>query len=175
MRIRTGLSGAFVVLALVLAGCGSGDSDAAAKGAPSASKAGKSEGACALLTPAEVGAKFGSTFGDGVPTRQETGADVCVWTSTSGTPAKTFSITVLRQGNVEGALKSSGLQVPELFAQAKAAYPKAEKIDLGDAAYATAGEVQVLDGDTWYSFSAYLGAGRTAVDGLKQLATQVVG
>jgi hypothetical protein len=175
MRIRSGLPGALLVLALGLSGCGGNDSAGATKATPSASAGGKSTGACTLLTVAELQAKFGSAFGDGVPTHQETGADLCVWTSTNASPAKTFSITVLRQDGLDGDLKSSGLRVPELFEQTKAAYPKAKPLDLGDEAYASPSEVQVLDGDTWYSFSAFLGTGSDAVAVLKDLAAQVVG
>jgi len=175
MRIRTGLPGALLVLALVLSGCGGNDSAGATKATPSASAGGKSEGVCKLLTPAELEAKFGTAFGDGVPTHQETGADLCTWTSANASPAKTFSITVLRQDSLDGALKSSGQTVAELFEQTKAAYPKAVSVDLGDQAYASPSEVQVLDGDTWYSFSAFLGTGSGAIDILKDLAARVVG
>jgi len=175
MRIRTGLSGILLVLALGLTGCGGNDSAGATKATPSASAAATSDGVCKLLTPADLEAKFGSAFGDGVSSHQETGADQCLWTTKDATPAKTFSITVLHQNNLDGALKSSGMDVAALFKQAKAAYPKAVSVDLGDEAYASPSEVQVLDGDTWYSFSAFLGTGNAAADILQDLAARVVG
>lgn len=177
MKTVAGLCGTLVVLTLVLGGCG--DSGEAAQGTPSATVADKSSAAtvdvCKLLTPGGLEQQFGISFGDGVPAHQEeTGSDQCVWTSSGGSPATTFSVTVLRQDGLRGDLKSSGMTLAQLFEQTKGAYPKAKAIDLGDQAYIAAREVQVLAGDTWYSFSFH-GPDDTGVDGLKALAAQVVG
>ncbi|MFI6503944.1 hypothetical protein [Nonomuraea typhae] len=156
MRILTGLSGSLLVLALTLTGCASKD-------------------ACTLLAAGDLEAAFGRPFGDGKPTHQEdTGADQCAWTSTDAAPGVTFSITVLSQDRLAGAFKTSGMTLAELFEQSKLAYPNAEAVDLGDAAYAAVGEVQVLDGGAWYSLSVH-GAGDGAVGGLKELAERVAG
>jgi len=177
MRTAAGVSGSLLVLVLALSGCG--NSGEAAKGTPSATIENKSSAAtvdaCKLLTPGGLEQQFGISFGDGAATHQEeTGSDQCVWTSSSGTPATTFSLTVLRQDGLRGDLKSSGMTLAQLFEQTKGAYPKAKAIDLGDQAYIAAREVQVLAGDTWYSFSFH-GPDDTGVDGLKAVAAQVVG
>lgn len=179
MRILTGLSGSLLALALVLTGCGSDDSEKEPKDSSSASNGDKSEDvnvdACKLLAAADLEEQFGSPFGDGDLTHQEeTGGDQCVWTSTEAGSAETFSIIVLRQDGLGGVLETSGMSLAELFEQTKLAYPNAEAIDLGDEAYISVHEVQVLDGDTWYSLSFH-GTSDTAVDGLKALAAQVAG
>jgi hypothetical protein len=179
MRIVTGLAGPLLVLALAVTGCGNDNAGKASKAGASPSTGDKSAGvivdACKLLTPADLKAKFGSPFDDGELTHQEdSGADLCVWTSTDGSPAKTFSTTVLRQKGVDEAFGTSGLTVAQLFEQGKAAYPNAKPVHLGDEAYVAVTEVQVLDGGTWYSFSVH-GADEGAVEGVKELAAQVVG
>lgn len=177
MRILSGLSGSLLVLALAVTGCANDDPGKESKAEPSAVKGeGATTDACKLLKPADLKAKFGSQFDDGVLTHQaETGGDQCTWTTTDGAAAKTFSVTVLNQAGLAGALKTTGMSVAELFDQAKLAYPKAKPVDLGDKAYSSVNELQVLDGDTWYSFSMYLGASHGPADVLKELATQVVG
>ncbi|MEV0800419.1 hypothetical protein AB0I34_22185 [Kribbella sp. NPDC050281] len=175
MRTVAGVSGSLLVLVLALSGCG--NSGEAAKGTPSATIENTSGAAdaCQLLTPGGLEQQFGIAFGAGAATHQEeTGSDQCVWTSSGGTPATTFSLTVLRQDGLRGDLKSSGMTLAQLFEQTKGAYPKAKVIDLGDQAYIAAREVQVLAGDTWYSFSFH-GPDDTGVDGLKAVAAQVVG
>ncbi|MEU7003588.1 hypothetical protein [Nonomuraea sp. NPDC046570] len=179
MRFLTGLSGSLLVFALTVTGCGGDGAGKDAKDTPSASPGDKSadagEDVCKLLTPGDLKATFGSPFGDGKLTHQEdTGADQCVWTSAGAASGATFSITVLSQDRLAGVFKSNGTSVTELFEQTKLAYPNAEAVDLGDEAFAAVSEVQVLDRDTWYSLSFH-GAGDGAVDGLKKLATQVVG
>jgi hypothetical protein len=179
MRILTGLAGSLMVLALAVTGCGSDDADKEPNGGASPSTGDKSAGvivdACKLLTPADLKEKFGSPFGGGELTHQEdSGADQCVWTSADDSPAKTFSATVLRQDGLDDAFGAGGLAIAQLFEQTKAAYPNAEAVDLGDEAYVAVTEVQVLDGGTWYSFSIH-GAGDGAVEGVKELAAQVVG
>ncbi|MGW0810651.1 DUF3558 family protein [Nonomuraea sp. NPDC002799] len=182
MRILTCLSGSLLVLALTVTGCGGGgDAGENAKDTSPATPSGKPAAAgvdvCELLTPGGLEAAFGSPFGDGELTHQEdTGADVCAWTSTDAASEATFSITVLTQDRLAGAFKSNGSRVAELFEQTKLAYPNAKAVELGDEAFASAGEVQVLDRDTWYSLSFHrAGAGDGAVEGLKKLATQVIG
>ncbi|TCC65850.1 hypothetical protein E0H73_02660 [Kribbella pittospori] len=175
MRTVAAVTGSLLVLVLALSGCG--NSDETAKGTPSANVEDKSAGAaaCKLLTPGGLEQQFGVSFGDGVPSHQEeTGSDQCVWTSSGGVSTTTFSLTVLRQDGLRGDLKSSGMTLAQLFQQTKGAYPKAKAIDLGDQAYIAAREVQVLAGDTWYSFSFH-GPDDTGVDGLKAVAAQVVG
>jgi hypothetical protein len=177
MRTVAVASGSLLVLGLALSGCG--NSDEAAKSTPSATIANKSSAAtvdaCKLLTPGGLEQRFGVSFGDGALTHQEeTGSDQCVWTSSGGASTTTFSLTVLRQDGLRGDLKSSGMTLAQLFEQTKGAYPKAKPIDLGDQAYIAAREVQVLAGDTWYSFSFH-GPDDTGVDGLKAVAAQVVG
>ncbi|TCO59611.1 hypothetical protein [Actinocrispum wychmicini] len=153
MRILIGLSA--LALALTVTGCGGKSAE-------------EGVGACKLLTPSDLEATFDSPFRDGKPTHQDdTGADQCVWTSSGGT----FSITVLSQDRLAGAFKSNGMKVADLFEQAKLAYPNAKAIDLGDKAFASVSEVQVLDRDTWYSLSFH-GAG--TVEKLTELATRVV-
>lgn len=180
MRFIAGLSGSLLVLALAVTGCGSGDPDKKSKDASSGSSGDKAEGvtvdACALLTPADLETTFGGPFDDGELTHQEeTGADQCHWTSADGPEEMTFSIAVVSRAGLGGDLESSGMTVAELFEQAKTAYPNAVAMDLGDQSYAAVSEVQVLDGDRWYSFTAYLGAGADPLDGLKELAAHVVG
>lgn len=179
MRILTGLSGSLLVLALALTGCGSDDPDKESEDASSAPSVDRGEGAtvdaCELLTPADLEAKLGSPFDDGELIHQEeTGADHCVWTSTDAAAAETFSVIVLRQDGLGGELKTSGMSLAQLFEQTKLAYPDAEPLNLGDEAYIAVREVQVLADETWYSFTFY-GTGDTAVEGLKELAAQVVG
>jgi hypothetical protein len=170
MRILTGL----LVLALAVTGCGSDDPEP--QGATYGDKAeGVKVDACKLLTPADLEAAFGSPFGDGELSHKESGADQCAWTSTDAAQAKTFSIAVLREDGLDETHKSAGQSLADVFKQTKAAYPNAEPVNLGDEAYAAVSEVQVLDADTWYSFTAYLGAGIDPLGGLKKLATQVVG
>ncbi|TDD91149.1 DUF3558 family protein [Actinomadura rubrisoli] len=184
MRILAGLSGSLLVLALAVTGCGDdggGDEGGGedAKGTPSASPGAKSADAgvdvCKLLTPRDLEASFGRPFGDGKPAHQEdSGADQCVWTSTGAASGATFSITVLSQGRLAGAFKSNGASVAELFKQTKLAYPNAKAVKLGDEAFASVSELQVLERDTWYSLSFH-GGGGNAVGGLKELARRVVG
>lgn len=185
MRIASGVSATLAVAALLLSGCGS-DDDKSADGAPSSGPAAEESNssgaaagpldACTLLTPADLKQAFGSPFNEGDLTHQDqTGGDQCVWTNEDAPPVKTFSITVLRQGSLEGAIKSSGLSVSELHAQTKAVYPDAVPIDLGDDAYLAETELAVLKGDTLYTFSTFLGTSDTAISGLKALAAQVVG
>lgn len=177
MRTVAAVPGSLLVLGLALSGCG--NSDEAANSTPSAPVANTSGAAtvdaCKLLTPGGLEQRFGVSFGAGALTHQEeTGSDQCVWTSSGGASTTTFSLTVLRQDGLRGDLKSSGMTLAQLFEQTKGAYPKAKPIDLGDQAYIAAREVQVLAGDTWYSFSFH-GPDGTGVDGLKAVAAQVVG
>lgn len=160
MRMLTGLP--LLVLALAVTGCGDdGEKESA--------------GVCALVPGAEMEKAFGSPFGQGKLTHEDsTGADQCSWTS-SGSASKTFAVTVLRQDGLEGDFAAGGRTVAQLFEQAKAAYPNAKPLQLGDESYAAVSEVQVLDGDTWYSFTAYLGAGADPIDALTTLAARVVG
>lgn len=184
MRIRTGVSGSLLVLALAIAGCGgdepdqeSKDTSSAPSDAPSDDPAeGATVDACTLVTSADLEETFDSSFDGGELTHHaETGADQCLWTTTDTASPETFAVTVLREDGLDGTLETSGMSLAELFEQAKSAYPNAEAVDLGDAAYAAVSEVQVLDGDTWYSFTAYLGAGGEPLDELEELAAQVVG
>jgi hypothetical protein len=179
MRIRTGLSGSLLVLALAATGCGSDEPDEESNDPSSAASSDQGAGAttevCTLLAPADLEAEFGSEFDGGEPTHEEgTGADQCVWTSTAAGSAETFSFTVLTQDGLAGELDASGMTVGELFEQTKLAYPNAEPLDLGDESYLSVKEVQVLAGDTWYSLSFH-GTSGTAVEGLKELAAQVLG
>lgn len=177
MRILAGLSGSLLVLALAATGCGSDEPDKESDDPASAASGdpGATVDVCTLLTPADLEAKFGSQFDDGEVTHEEgTGADQCVWTSTATGSAETFSFTVLSQDGLAGELEASGMTVAELFERTKLAYPNAEPLELGDESYISVKEVQVLAGDTWYSLSFH-GTSGTAVDGLKELAAQVVG
>lgn len=178
MRIRTGVSGSLLVL-LTLTGCGSDEPDMESKDSSSAPSDDRGEGAivdvCTLLSAADLDATFGSSFDEGeLIHHEETGADQCLWTSTDTPSPEIFSVTVLRQDGLEGTLETSGMSLADLFERAKMAYPNAEDVDLGDEAYAAVSEVQVLAGDTWYSFTAYLGAGGDPLDELEELAAQVV-
>jgi len=179
MRFLAGLSASLLLVALAVTGCGDDGSDDESKDTSSASSGDQAEGvtvdACALLTPADVETAFGSPFDDGELSHQETGADQCVWKSTDASEEMTFSVAVVRQDGLDSSLESSGQTVAELFEQTKAAYPNAEALNLGDEAYAAVSEVQVLDSDTWYSLTAYLGAGVDPLDELKQLAALAVG
>lgn len=186
MRIVPRIAVPLLVATFALTGCGSDDdkkadepSSSSAPGAGESSDPSSASGpfdACSLLTPADLKKAFGSPFDDGDLTHQEqTGGDQCVWTNEDAPPVKTFSITVLRQGSLEGAIKSSGLSVAELHAQTKAVYTDAVPIDLGDDAYLAKTELAVLKGDTLYTFSTFLGTSSTAISGLKTLAAQVVG
>jgi hypothetical protein len=182
MRITTGITGSFFVLALALTGCGGDGDDKKTTGSSSTkddnSDASSSEplDVCKLITTADLQKQFGSPFDEGELTHQEqTGGDQCVWTNSDAPPVKTFSITVLRQDALGGAIKKSGLSVEELFDQTKAAYPDAQDYDLGDKAFISGSEIQVLEGETSYSFSTFLGTSDTAITGLKALAAQVVG
>lgn len=186
MRITTGLAGALVVLALAASGCGgsgtkaqgatgSGKSSPSRTSSPTAAATGPLD-VCALLTPADLQRAFAAAFDTGAPSHQgQTGADQCVWTSTDAPPVRTFSVTVLRQGSIAGALKDSGMGVKELHASAKAALGNVEKVDLGDDAYLSGTTLAVLKGDTEYTFSTAFGAGAQAVSGTKELAAKVVG
>jgi hypothetical protein len=190
MRIGPGLAGVLGVLVLAVSACG-GDSGASADasqnptsegpatepGSPSASGAATSSGpldVCSLLTPDDLQQAFGSSFGAGERSHQDqTGADQCVWSSTSGPPVRTFSITVLRQGSIAGALEDSGMGVKELHASARAAMGPVEQVDLGEDAYRSGGTLAVLDGDSEYTFSD--SAGSDAVAGIEAVAREVVG
>lgn len=188
MRIVTGISGSLLVLTFALTGCGSDDSDKKSNDATAQSSDSESEkdsdsssseplDACGLLTPADLEKAFGAAFDVGEPTHQEqTGGDQCVWTDADDAPpVKTFSITVYREGALGGALEASGISVEELHEQNKEAFAPVEEIDLGDDAYLAKTELAVLDGDTLYSFSTFLGTSAEAIAGMKTLATQVVG
>jgi hypothetical protein len=188
MRIRTCLLGALLVLGLAVSGCGGDDSDKSSKSTSatgSSNDSSKDSGddsssesldVCGMLTPADLQGAFGSPFEQGELTHQEqTGGDQCVWTNTDAPPVKTFSLTVLRQDSLDGAIKASGLSVEELHEQTKAVYPDAEPIDLGDDAYLAKTELAVLDGETLYSFSTFLGTSDEAIAGMKTLAAKVVG
>lgn len=186
MRITTGLTGALLVLALAASGCGgsgtkaqgstgSGKPSPARTSSPTAQATGPLD-VCALLTPADLQRAFAAAFDAGAPSHQDqTGADQCVWTGTDAPPVRTFSVTVLRQGSIAGALKDSGMGVQELHASAKAALGNVEKVDLGDDAYLSGTTLAVLKGDTEYTFSTAFGTGAQAVSGMKELAAKVVG
>ena len=182
MRITTGISGTLFVLALALTGCGGGDDDKKSTGSSSSkddndgTSSSEPLDVCKLITTADLEQQFGSPFDEGELTHQEqTGGDQCVWTNSDAPPVKTFSITVLRQDSLEGAIKKSGLTVEQLFDQTRAAFEDAEDYDLGDKAFIAGSEIQVLEGETSYSFSTFLGTSDTALTGLKALAAQVVG
>lgn len=186
MRITTGLAGTLLVLSLATSGCGgSGSKSQGPTGGPTPSPSRTSSptaGAtgpldvCALLAPADLQRAFASPFDSGAPSHQDqTGADQCVWTNTDVPPVKTFSVTVLRQGSIAGALKDSGMGVKELHASAKAALGNVEKVDLGDDAYLSGTTLAVLKGDTEYTFSTAFGSSDQAVSGLEALAAKVVG
>lgn len=187
MRITTGLPGALLVLGLAVSGCGGGSDPQAGRSAsatptPRSSSASASPSitgpldVCGLLTPADLQQAFASPFDAGAPSHQDqTGADQCVWTSTDGPPVKTFSVTVLRQGAIAGALEDSGMGVKELHASARAALGDVQQVDLGDDAYLSGTTLAVLRGDTEYTFSTAFGTSRTAVSGMERLAAKVVG
>jgi len=186
MRISTGLSGSLLVLALAVTGCGgSDDKDKGSTDKSTTSDNGDDKDTsssepldvCALITTADLQKQFGSPFDEGELTHQEqTGGDQCVWSNSDAPPVKTFSITVMRADSLEGAIAASGISLEELYEQTKDAYPDAEEIDgLGDDAFISGSEIQVLDGDTTYAFSTFLGTSDTAITGLKALAAQVVG
>ena len=186
MRITTGLAGGLVVLALATSGCGGAGTKAqgaAGSEKPSPSRTSSptagatgSLDVCGLLTPADLQRAFAAAFDAGVPSHQDqTGADQCVWTTTDAPPVRTFTVTVLRQASIAGALKDSGMGVKELHASARAALGTVENIDLGDDAYLSGTTLAVLKGDAEYTFSTALGAGAQAVGGMKQLAAKVVG
>jgi hypothetical protein len=193
MRITTGLCGSLLVLALSVSGCGGG-SDAKSGDASTAKPGGGSSTAasdkpsggestatgaldvCTLLTAADLQKAFGSPFDGGDATHQDqTGADQCVWVNTDAPPIKAFSLTVLRQGAIAGALKEGGVTVTSLHASAKAAFGDAVAVDLGDDAYLSGTTLAVLDGDTEYTFNTGFGTSDQAISGMKSLAAQVVG
>jgi hypothetical protein len=175
------------VLALAVSACGGdpGASAAASQGpateslSPSLSGGATFSGpidVCGLLTPADLRQAFGSPFGVGEGNHQDqTGADQCVWTNTDVPPVRTFSITVLRQGSIAGALEDSGMGVKELHASARAALGDVTTVDLGDDAYLSGTTLAVLKGDTEYTFSSAFGDSAEAVSGMKELAAKVVG
>lgn len=195
MRLSTAISAPLLVLALALAGCGGDDSDdddSTADDAPSSQapddetdepdvEEPEDEGpdqvdACALISPADLEAAFGSPFDEGEFTHQEqTGGDQCVWTNTDVPPVKVFSITVLREGHLSDAFEDSGVSVPKLHEDTKALSPEAEDVDLGDDAYIFGTTLNVLAGDTSYSFTTSNGDSPEAIEGMKTLAAQVVG
>jgi hypothetical protein len=188
MRIRAGLTGVLCVLTLSVSACGSGSGTPAGtsrrtattttpspSATPTASAAGPLD-VCALLTPADLQQAFGSPFGAGEGNHQaQTGADQCVWTNTDVPPVRTFSVTVLRQGSIAGALKDSGMGVKELHASARAALGDVKAVDLGDDAYLSGSTLAVLDGDTEYTFSTAFGDTARAVRGMEALAAKIVG
>lgn len=188
MQIGAGVAGVLCGLALAVSACG-GDGGAlpaastagtsASSTSPSSSPTAGATGpldVCALLTPADLQQAFGSPFGAGEGNHQDqTGADQCVWTNTDVPPVGTFSVTVLRQGAIAGALANSGLGVKELHASARAALGGVTEVDLGDDAYLSGSTLAVLKGDTEYTFSSAFGGSAAAVRGLEALAAKVVG
>lgn len=184
MRIWAGLTGVLCGLALAVSACG-GD-PGATPGASKRSTASPSQAAtstvsgpldvCGLLTPADLEQAFGNPFGAGEGSHQDqTGADQCVWTNTDAPPVRTFSVTVLRQGSISGALKDSGMGVKELHESAKAALGNVESVDLGDDAYLAGSTLAVLEGDTEYTFSTAFGDSAEAVSGMEALAAKMLG
>jgi hypothetical protein len=183
MRITTGLTGVLVALAAV-SGCGGSGTTAGTVARTTSAPAPASSSpsptgpldVCGLLAPGDLQQAFGSPFGPGVGTHQDqTGADQCVWTNADGPPVKTFSVTVLRQGAIAGALKDSGMGVKELHASARAALGTVEKVNLGDDAYLAGTTLAVLKGDTEYTFSTAFGTSHRAVSGMEALAAKVLG
>ncbi len=206
MRFSSGVSGAILILALALSGCGGDDSDddqadsddsnvsisegdetsgepgEAGESGESSSEESPGSGVpegdqvdvCALVTPADLDAAFGSTFDKGEFVHQEqTGGDQCVWSNTDAPPARLFSVTVLRDEHLGGVFEDSGVTVQQLHADSRDLTPDAEDIDLGDDAYLWGGTLSVLDGDTSYTFTTT--DIRRGIEGMLTLAEQVVG
>lgn len=187
MRISTALGASLLALTIALAGCGDdsdGDSGSGSGDDPGGtSQNGGGSGddgpaevdVCALVTTADLEAAFGSPFDEGEATHQEqTGGDQCVWSNSDAPPVKVVSITLLREGHLSDAFADNGVTVTSLYEDTKGYSPDAESVDLGDDAYLAGSLLEVLDGDSYYSFSV-TGTSDEAIEGMKTLAEKVVG
>ncbi|HJR25996.1 MAG TPA: DUF3558 family protein [Acidimicrobiales bacterium] len=131
---------------------------------------------CSLITQAQLQEAFGSPWDEGEATEQaETGGDQCTWTNTDAPPVKTFSVVVYTNDGLEGTPVGQGAgDVAGLFELNKGAVTVDEELEIGDDAFRAATNVWVLDGDTLYNFSTFLGDSEEATAGLVDLAEQTV-
>jgi hypothetical protein len=131
---------------------------------------------CALVTAADLEEAFGSPWDDGEAVHQEqTGGDQCTWTNLDAPPVKTFSAVVYTDESLEGTPVGQGAgDVAGLYELNKGAVTVDEDLDIGDEAFRAGTNVWVLDGDTLYNFSTFLGDSETAISGLVSLAEQAV-
>ena len=131
---------------------------------------------CALVTAADLEEAFGSPWDDGESVHQEeTGGEQCTWTNLDAPPVKTFSAVVYTDDSIEGTPIGQGAgDVAGLYELNKGAVTVDEDLDIGDEAFRAGTNVWVLDGDTLYNFSTFLGDSETAISGLVSLAEQAV-
>ena len=189
MRITTALSGFLLTLGLALTGCSGDDpDDNASDGSsqddssegddqPDADDADDAEevDVCAVVSAADLESLFGSPFDEGEATHHEqTGGDQCVWSNTDAPPVKVVSVALQRDGHFPEGFGGGDYTVKQLHEETKEYATDVEELDLGDDAYLSGSQIAVLDGDSSWTISI-TGTSPEAIDGLKQLAEQVVG
>jgi hypothetical protein len=192
-RLPLRLLAALFAFALLGAACGDddsaddptvedeGDTGATDEGSEDEGDGGGDEGSgdipdpCTFLTLAELETLFGSPFDEGELTdnTDSIGGKQCTWGGVDGMTAKVVSIAVTTDAAVEEVFPISGEEVFEQTRTAVADSITEPDLGLGDDSYRTGSSIYVRDGDTNYTFMI-TGTSEEAVDGLKQMATQVV-
>lgn len=135
-----------------------------------------SDDPCSLLTPADLEEALTSPWDDGEATDQaQTGGSQCTWTNSDAPPVKTFSVVVYTTDSLQGTpIAQAAPDAAAYYQLNKDAIPVDEDLDIGDEAFRSGTTVWVLDGDTLYSFSTFLGDSGEATAGLVALAEKAV-
>lgn len=183
-RHRRRLGALLAVAALVAAGaCSGGDDDDAGPdpttedgggaGGTGGGDGGGGDGVdpCALLTPAELEAAFGSPFDAGQAAFDDTtNGSQCTWSNTDAPPVKVFSVVVYTD---DGLQEAFGQSAEAFFDLNKDQLTVEEELDLGDEAFRSEGGIWARDGDELY-YVASTGTSAEAVAGTTALARKAV-
>jgi Protein of unknown function (DUF3558) len=130
---------------------------------------------CALITPADLSAAFGRTFDAGTLTHHdEIGGDQCIWNVADPNSVGMVSLTVQRDSDLPDELHDNGINVQQMFDEARRSiYTDGVDFLLGDAAYTSGSTVHVLYDDAMFDFMT-LGNTPEDIAALQSLATATI-
>jgi hypothetical protein len=181
MNQRINLAVLAALTAGLVAACGSGGDADTKSDAHSAAARNVAEhdtaplDVCALVDSADLDRLFADTFSEGELVHlEQTGGDQCIWDNGEKLPLKQFSVSVWREEARSENFAGGDVTAAKLWAAQKDFVEDAQPVELGDDAYLSGSALEVLDGKTIYSFTTGGGQSAMAIDGMKQIAAQVV-
>jgi hypothetical protein len=158
MNQRINLTVLAAITAGLVAACG-GSNDAGGGGdAPSAATKAVAKhdseplDVCALVDRADLDRLFEDTFGEGELVHlEQTGGDQCIWNNGEKLPIKQFSVSIWREEARSENFAGGDVTAAKLWKVQKEYADAPEALDLGDDAYLSGTNLEVLDGKTWTS------------------------